>query len=112
MCVRRHILAGEGRAAFLSDYLGSKDLLDPLLISHVENHSKMSRADQLDAYDFIGALRPVMDKIAGQYECLITPSVTSEAPVTEEPMRFTGDAVRSNSLFVSSQCFCELLTCG
>lgn len=52
----------------------------------------MTRADQLDAYDFISALRPVMDKIARGFTCLITPSVTSEAPVTDEPMRFTGDA--------------------
>ncbi|KAK4700474.1 hypothetical protein P7C70_g5772, partial [Phenoliferia sp. Uapishka_3] len=88
----RHILAGEGRAAFLGDYLGNKDLLDPLILDHVENHSKMSRADQVDAYDFIAALRPVIDKIAGKYACLITPSVTSEPPVTTEPMRYTGDA--------------------
>ncbi|KAL8287176.1 hypothetical protein RQP46_003628 [Phenoliferia psychrophenolica] len=88
----RHVLNGEGRAAFLGDYLGSKDLLDPLIVSHVENETKMTRADQVDAYDFISALRPVMDKIAGGYTCLITPSVTSEAPITEEPMRYTGDA--------------------
>ncbi|KAM0746560.1 amidase family protein [Meredithblackwellia eburnea MCA 4105] len=88
----RAILAGEGRSSFLGDYLGSKDQLDPLIVSHVENSTNVSRADQLAAYDFISALRPKMDAIASKYTVLVTPSVTSEAPVTEEPFRFTGDA--------------------
>ncbi|GAA5859656.1 hypothetical protein JCM1840_006395 [Sporobolomyces johnsonii] len=86
-----YILAGEGRTAFLGDYLTHPDKLDPLILSHAENKTHVTRAQQLEAYDKIAALRPKMDTIAARYDALITPSVPGEAPVMEEPMRFTGD---------------------
>lgn len=91
--LRSWVLAGEGRTSFLSEYAGSKDLLDPLIVSHVENATGVTRAQQLEAYDGIAKLRPLIDEIASKYTCLVTPSTTDEAPPLVEPLRFTGDAV-------------------
>ena len=85
----RYIMDGESRVNFLPEYLVDKDNLDPVLQGHVENRSKISRRMQLDAYDSIAALRPVIDRLAGQYDAIITPSVASEAPMG---LGYTGDA--------------------
>lgn len=102
--LRSAVLAGEGRSAFLSEYAGSKDLLDPLIVSHVENSTGVTRAQQLEAYDEIAKLRPIIDGIASKYLALVTPSTTDEAPLLEEPLRFTGDAVG----FVSHLCLVQI----
>ena len=88
----RNILHMEGQSAFLGDYLKSGQLLDPWVTKHVVNDPKTSRREQLASYDSSARLRPVIDEIASRYTALITPSVTDEAPVLEEPFRFTGDA--------------------
>lgn len=88
----RNILHMEGQSSFLGDYLQSADQLDPWVKKHVENDTGTTRREQLDSYDNIARLRPVMDSIASKYTVLITPSVTGEAPILEEPLRFTGDA--------------------
>ncbi|GAA5994951.1 amidase [Rhodotorula paludigena] len=87
-----YVLAGEGRSAFLGDYLTHPDVLDPLILSHVRNDTKITRAQQLEGYDKIAALRPKLDAIAARYDALVTPSTTDEAIKLEEPNRFTGDA--------------------
>ncbi|WWD19947.1 hypothetical protein CI109_104420 [Kwoniella shandongensis] len=88
----RNILHMEGQSSFLGDYLTSPELLDPWVIKHAINDDKTTRRVQLDSYDNIARLRPIIDSIAAKYTALITPSVTDEAPVLEEPLRFTGDA--------------------
>lgn len=64
-----------------------------MLHAHVENHTKLSRQAQLEAYDNCARLRPVFDAIAAKYDAVITPSVVDEAPVGIER---TGDAVCSH----------------
>ena len=88
----RNILHMEGQSSFLGDYLTNGDLLDPWVKKHVENDTKTTRKEHLASYDNIARLRPVIDAIAAKYTALITPSVTEEAPIIEEPLRFTGDA--------------------
>lgn len=88
----RNILHMEGGSSFLNDWLKSPEQLDPWVTKHVANDTKTTRKELLESYDNIARLRPVIDQIAGKYTALITPSVTGEAPVTEEPLRFTGDA--------------------
>lgn len=88
----RNILHMEGQSAFLGDYLTSPQHLDPWVTKHVENDTATTRREHLDSYDNIARLRPIIDGIAAKYTALITPSVTDEAPLTEEPLRFTGDA--------------------
>lgn len=88
----RNILHMEGQSSFLSDYLKAPDQLDPWVKKHVENDTATTRQELLDSYDNIARLRPVLDSIAAMYTALVTPSVTDEAPLIEEPLRFTGDA--------------------
>ena len=83
------VMAAEGRVNFLPEYMIAKDKLDSLLISHVENQTKISRREQLDMYDSIAALRPKIDAVAREYDAIITPSVPGEAWVGQER---TGDA--------------------
>ncbi|BGP44819.1 hypothetical protein JCM10450v2_000634 [Rhodotorula kratochvilovae] len=87
-----YVLAGEGRSAFLGDYLTHPDVLDPLILAHVRNDTKITRAQQLEGYDKIAALRPKMDEIASRYDAIVTPSTVDEAVKLVEPDRFTGDA--------------------
>ncbi|ORY24021.1 amidase signature domain-containing protein [Naematelia encephala] len=84
-----HIMLGEGRVNFLSEYMIDKDNLDDGLAGHVENRSGISRKMLLAAYDSIAALRPEIDAIAGQYDAIVTPSVPGEAWMGLEK---TGDA--------------------
>lgn len=88
----RNILHMEGQSSFLGDYLKAPELLDPWVKKHVENDTATTRREQLDSYDNIARLRPVIDSIASKYSALVTPSVTDEPPLIEEPLRFTGDA--------------------
>lgn len=77
-----HVLAGEGRISFLTHYRKDKAALDPFIQAHVERpNSKLSRAEQLAAYDGTAALRPIIDSIASEYDAIITPSVPDEAPL-------------------------------
>jgi hypothetical protein len=64
--------------------------MDKLMIGHVENVSKLSRKDQLEAYDGCAGLRPVWDDLASKYDAIITPSVPDIAPLG---LSNTGDAV-------------------
>jgi hypothetical protein len=61
-----------------------------MLHGHVENHTKLTRKAQLEAYDGCARLRPVWDEIASKYDAVLTPGVVDEAPVGIES---TGDAV-------------------
>ncbi|KAE9381858.1 amidase family protein [Stipitochalara longipes BDJ] len=83
------VLAGEGRTSFLGNYLLAKDKMHPMLHGHVENHTKLTRKAQLEAYDGCARLRPVWDEIASKYDAVFTPGVVDEAPVGIES---TGDA--------------------
>jgi hypothetical protein len=64
---------------------------------HVENHTKLTRKAQLEAYDGCARLRLVWNDIASQYDALLTPSVVDEAPVGIES---TGDAVSSSPYLI------------
>jgi len=84
----RYIMNGEARVNFLPQYVIGRDQLDPFLVQQVENTSRISRRMQLDAYDQLATLRPVIDRLASQYDAIITPSVPGEAPMG---LGYTGD---------------------
>ncbi|EIW71099.1 hypothetical protein TREMEDRAFT_60039 [Tremella mesenterica DSM 1558] len=86
----RYIMAGEGRAAFLPEYVANRWGLSDQLASHVENKQfVITRQMQLQAYDEIAALRPIVDGMLGKYDAVVTPSVPGEAPIG---LGSTGDA--------------------
>ncbi|OCF32487.1 hypothetical protein I317_06814 [Kwoniella heveanensis CBS 569] len=86
----RNIMWTEARSAFLNDYLNSPDKCHDDFKSHVENRRNLSRKDQLAAYDLIGRLKPIFDDIASEYDAILTPSTTGEAPAGLES---TGSAI-------------------
>lgn len=63
--------------------------MNPFLQQNVENATKVSRKEQLEAYDGVANLRPVWDSIAEKHDAIITPSVVDEAPIGNN----TGDPV-------------------
>ncbi|KAF1843267.1 Asp-tRNA Asn/Glu-tRNA Gln amidotransferas-like protein subunit A [Cucurbitaria berberidis CBS 394.84] len=83
------VLSGDGRVAFLPDYYAAKDQLHYTLVDHVENRHKLSRKDQLKAFDELAAMRPKLDALADRYAAIIAPSVIDEAPIGHGN---TGDA--------------------
>ncbi|KAJ5901926.1 amidase [Penicillium taxi] len=84
------IMHGDGRAAFLPDYVVNKQDMNELLVDHVEDVWKISHADFLEAFDNIGAARPKVDKMLGGYAAVLVPSIPDEAPVGQDS---TGSAV-------------------
>ncbi|KAH8681859.1 amidase signature domain-containing protein [Xylariales sp. PMI_506] len=75
------LLHSEGRVSFLPEFQTAKEQLHPFLQGHVVNERKITRADQLKAFDGLAALRPKIDAIAGKYAAILTPSVLDVAPV-------------------------------
>ncbi|KAL4984209.1 amidase signature domain-containing protein [Aspergillus falconensis] len=74
------IMAADGRTTFLPEYRTDKGKLQEFLVSQVENINGWTRAQELEAFDGVSTLRPVIDGIANHYAALITPSVPDEAP--------------------------------
>ncbi|KAM0269059.1 hypothetical protein ACHAQH_009837 [Verticillium albo-atrum] len=83
------VLDSDGRTAFLPEYLTAKDKIAEQLVGHVENSGKVSRAEQLKAFDSIAAARPVVDEMLSKYAAVLAPSVPDEAP---EGLERTGSA--------------------
>lgn len=74
-------LTCEGRVSFLPEYAAARNDLDSFLVGHVENSQKISRAEQVRAFDGIASLRPKMDELAAKYAAIVTPSALDEAPL-------------------------------
>ncbi len=83
------VMHGEGRAAFLAEYLGSHALLHDEFRAHVENRRGITRRALLDAYDLAARCRPAFDAIAGDYDAVLTPAAVGEAT---PGLASTGDA--------------------
>jgi Asp-tRNA(Asn)/Glu-tRNA(Gln) amidotransferase A subunit family amidase len=75
------IMRAEGRAAFLSEYRAHYDLIDQTVRDEVENADAITRAQLLDAYDRAAACRARFDRLAADYDAILTPSAAGEAPV-------------------------------
>ena len=100
------VLASDGRTAFLPEYRSAKDQISDQLVGHVENATGISRAAQLEAFDRIGAARPVVDDILSRYAAVITPSVPDEAP---KGLETTGSAAFNVIWTVSFLCLPPML---
>uniref|UniRef100_A0A0B7KFE5 Amidase domain-containing protein n=1 Tax=Bionectria ochroleuca TaxID=29856 RepID=A0A0B7KFE5_BIOOC len=78
---RETIVSSEARAAFLPRYLQAKEQLHSSIRKYVESKEYPSGEAVCEAYDCIGQLRNRWDKIAGEFDFVLTPSVPDEAPV-------------------------------
>lgn len=83
----QELMEGEGRINIMREYTIGKEKLDETLIKFAENKRGITRQRLVQVQDEIAALRPKIDKIAGEYSVLITPSVPGEAP---EGLSWTG----------------------
>jgi Asp-tRNA(Asn)/Glu-tRNA(Gln) amidotransferase A subunit family amidase len=89
----RHVLIrGEGRAAFLSEYLGPKrHLLDKHFLDIIHNSTKITPAKMVAAYDLAAECRRAFDGLFGPaLDVILTPSSPGEAP---EGTSDTGDSI-------------------
>lgn len=86
--VQRTIMLGEGRAAFLSEYLANMHLL------HQEFKDRIDKAideDSLrEAQDFAAAARPAFERASTGLDCVISVGAVGEAP---RSLDTTGDAL-------------------
>ncbi|CAH0046862.1 unnamed protein product [Clonostachys solani] len=78
---REMIVAAEARAAFLPRYIQAKEQLHPSIRKYMESKEHTSGEAVCEAYDCVSQLRSQWDKIAGEFDFVLTPSVPDEAPV-------------------------------
>ncbi len=84
----RKILRREGRSAFLGEYRNNPELLDSFKAT-VENRDALTPTAVREAYKLADRCRAQIDDIAAEYDVLLAPSATGEAPVGIDS---TGDA--------------------
>lgn len=77
----RIIMQAEMRTSFLADYRNLGDALYPQLVSILNNAAGESRADLVAALDLAAACRAQFDRLAGDLDAVLTPSVAGEAPI-------------------------------
>ncbi len=85
------IIAGEGAASFLPEYVTAHGKLAPLLRARVENESGTTPEQWVAAYALADSCRVQFDALFGPaLDVVLTPSSRGEAP---EGLHTTGDAV-------------------
>lgn len=73
-----------------TEYLQAKERLHSSIRKYVESKEHPSGEAVCEAYDCVSQLRNQWDKIAGEFDFVLTPSVPDEAPVGLE---WTGSSV-------------------
>ena len=85
------IIAGEGAASFLPEYLSAGDKLAMGLRTRVEQGATLTPERWLAAYTLADACRPHFDALLGpELDVVLTPSAPGEAP---HGLHTTGDAI-------------------
>lgn len=75
------VLDMEGSKAFLPEYSSAVEQLDSLMVGYVENKSKYTQRQYVEALDNMAALRPQFEALVNGYDAVLTPSTPDEAPV-------------------------------
>ena len=75
------VMEGEGRRSFLSEYRMHEDRLHANLRAYVLNPKGVGLDDLKDAYDLAARCRVAFDRIAGDYDAVLTPSTVGAAPL-------------------------------
>ena len=74
------IMRSEGRSAFLAEYRLHGAALHESFRGQVENTADYSRVQLREAYDVAARCRAEFDAIAADFDAVLTPSTTGEAP--------------------------------
>jgi Asp-tRNA(Asn)/Glu-tRNA(Gln) amidotransferase A subunit family amidase len=96
------IMEGEGRRSFLSEQRLYGERLHINLRGYVLNSKSVSLKDLKDAYDLAARCRADFDRVAGEYDAVLTPSTLGEAP---EGLEDTG-AMTFNAMWTLLQVPC------
>jgi Asp-tRNA(Asn)/Glu-tRNA(Gln) amidotransferase A subunit family amidase len=75
------IMHGEGRGAYLAEYLQAGCDLHPDIRDEVENAKGLEASDLRWAYDYVGRARMAVDAALENYDAWLTPAVPGEAPL-------------------------------
>lgn len=86
--------------SFHREYKQSKELLSPILVDMIERGQKYRAVDYNEAVDHIKALNTAMDEIMLDYDAILTPATTGEAP--------TGLESTGNPVFCTPWSFCGM----
>jgi Asp-tRNA(Asn)/Glu-tRNA(Gln) amidotransferase A subunit family amidase len=84
------IMFGEGRAAFLDEYLIQGARLGPDFVERAENRLGITAADMVAAYDLAAACRREFEALFRDFDAVLAPAAPGEAP---EGLHTTGDHV-------------------
>ena len=84
------IMKGEGRTAFLAEYLENFDLLAKDFRDRVEDADNISFEKSRNAYDYAAECRKEFDNIASDFDGVISIGAPGVAP---ESLNTTGDAI-------------------
>ncbi len=66
---------------FKADYVRSKEAMSPVLCELIERGNSYLAVDYNEAVEHIKALNDAMDEIMSEYDAILTPATTGEAPV-------------------------------
>ncbi|NOG70269.1 amidase [Roseicella sp. DB1501] len=78
---QRIVLMGEGRGAFLQEYLAAHGLLHQDFRDRVENADGITAAALVVAYDLAAECRKRFDTLFPRFDAVLTPAAVGEAPV-------------------------------
>lgn len=84
------IMHGEGRAAYLNEYLRWPGELAPAFKEEVENAKGITSDHLRWAYDYLAEMRVLFDEAMSDFDGWLTPAAPGEAPLG---LASTGDAV-------------------
>jgi Asp-tRNA(Asn)/Glu-tRNA(Gln) amidotransferase A subunit family amidase len=91
------IMIGEAPAAFLAELRGHYESLHDELRQQAQNAAGITRAQLLTAYDLVASCRATFDRLAGEYDAVLTLSAPGQAPVG---LHYTG-SYRFNALWTA-----------
>lgn len=87
------IMRAEARSAFLADYRNDAAALHDSIRDMVDNTAGNTRAQLCAAYDLAASCRHTFDRIAAEYDAVLTPSTVGCAPeglLKTGPLTFNG----------------------
>lgn len=101
------VLHGEGRGAFLQEYLSSPGLLHQDFHDRALNKEGITAADMVWAHDHAASCRRLFDAFFPGYDAVLTPAAMGEAPVGRQD---TGNAI-FNSMWTLLHVPCIAIPC-
>ncbi len=78
---QRVVLLGEGRGAFLQEYVAANSMLHADFRDRVDNFAGISGAQLAGAYNLAADCRKLFDALFPRFDAVLTPAATGEAPL-------------------------------